>query len=204
MLTVDDLSAKKGRLTLFQHVRFELLPGQWLFLSGGNGSGKTTLLRILCGLSRPEDGRVLWRGADVHQAPEQLHQEMIYMGHALGMKEEMSALENLRFNAHMMGLTFEPITTREVLSSLGLRGREHLPLRVLSQGQKRRVALAKLLLYPVPLWVLDEPFVALDAAGLSVMTQAIEAHLGREGTLIYTSHQRVHINAPGQEVSLQA
>jgi heme exporter protein A len=204
MLKVDDLSAKKGRLTLFQHVHFELLPGQWLFLSGGNGSGKTTLLRILCGLSRPDEGQVLWRGSDIKQVPEQLHQEMIYLGHALGLKEEMSALENLEFNAQMMQRAFDPLKTRDVLSSLGLKGREHLSLRVLSQGQKRRVALAKLLLFPVPLWVLDEPFVALDAAGLMVLIKAIEHHLRQSGSLIYTSHQRVEIDAPGQEVSLQS
>jgi heme exporter protein A len=92
--------------------------------------------------------------------------------------------------------------TQDVLASLGLRGRENLPLRVLSQGQKRRVALAKLLLYPLPLWILDEPFVALDAQGLEVLVRGIQAHLAQQGLLVYTSHQRVEIDAPGLEVSL--
>lgn len=204
MLKVCDLSAQKGRQTLFQHIDFEVRAGQWLFLSGANGSGKTTLLRILCGLSLPEQGQVYWRGELAHQTPERLHQEMIYLGHALGMKEEMSALENLKFSAQLRSRAFDPHQTREVLALLGLNGRENLPLRVLSQGQKRRVALAKLMLFPLPLWVLDEPFVALDAQGLGVLTQAMETHLNAGGVLIYTSHQRVEIHAPGKEVSLQA
>lgn len=204
MLKVSGLSAKKGRLTLFSQLHFDMVPGQWLFLSGGNGSGKTTLLRILCGLARPDEGQVLWRDQNAHNAPEQLHQESIYLGHALGLKEEMSALENLQFNAQMMNKGFDPKRTKEVLNTLGLRGREHLPLRVLSQGQKRRVALAKLMLFPATLWILDEPFVALDGAGQEVLIKAIEAHLRQQGLLIYTSHQKVEIAAPGQEVSLQS
>ena len=204
MLRAQDLSAKKGRLTLFQQLNFELLPGQWLFVCGGNGSGKTTLLRILCGLGTPEEGQVLWKGEQAQAHSEVLRQEMMYLGHALGMKEELSALENLRFNAQLRGEKFDLFKTQEVLVTLGLKGREQLPLRVLSQGQKRRVALAKLLLSSARLWILDEPFVALDPEGLQVLIQAIEAHLRAQGLLVYTSHQRVDIDAPGQEVSLES
>jgi len=128
----------------------------------------------------------------------------MYLGHSLGMKEELSALENLRFNAQLRGEKFDLFKTQEVLVTLGLKGREQLPLRVLSQGQKRRVALAKLLLSSARLWILDEPFVALDPEGLQVLIQAIEAHLRAQGLLVYTSHQRVDIDAPGQEVSLES
>ncbi len=203
MLKAHQLGAKKGRVTLFEDVNFELLAGQWLYLSGGNGSGKTTLLRILCGLGVPESGQVLWRGVQTQIDASSLHQEMMYLGHALGLKEELSALENLRFFAQMMQRTFDVDKALDVLASLGLKGRVHLPLRVLSQGQKRRVALAKLFLHQTSLWILDEPFVALDAQGLRVLVQAIEQHLQNKGLLVYTSHQRVEIDAPGLEVSLQ-
>lgn len=202
MLTAHQLAAKKGRVTLFENIDFELHPGQWLFLSGANGSGKTTLLRILCGLGQPERGQVLWRNAPTQIDSTPLRREMMYVGHALGLKEELSALENLRFHAQLIQSMFEMTKTQDVLASLGLRGRENLPLRVLSQGQKRRVALAKLLLYPLPLWILDEPFVALDAQGLEVLVRGIQAHLAQQGLLVYTSHQRVEIDAPGLEVSL--
>ncbi len=203
MLKAHQLGAKKGRVTLFEDVNFELFAGQWLYLSGGNGSGKTTLLRILCGLGVPESGQVLWRGVQTQIDASSLHQEMMYLGHALGLKEELSALENLRFFAQMMQRTFDVDKALDVLASLGLKGRVHLPLRVLSQGQKRRVALAKLFLHQTSLWILDEPFVALDAQGLRVLVQAIEQHLQNKGLLVYTSHQRVEIDAPGLEVSLQ-
>ncbi len=203
MLKAHQLGAKKGRVTLFEDVNFELLAGRWLYLSGGNGSGKTTLLRILCGLGVPESGQVLWRGVQTQIDASSLHQEMMYLGHALGLKEELSALENLRFFAQMMQRTFDVDKALDVLASLGLKGRVHLPLRVLSQGQKRRVALAKLFLHQTSLWILDEPFVALDAQGLRVLVQAIEQHLQNKGLLVYTSHQRVEIDAPGLEVSLQ-
>jgi len=202
MLTAHQLAAKKGRVMLFENIDFELHPGQWLFLSGANGSGKTTLLRILCGLGQPERGQVLWRNAPTQIDFTPLRREMMYVGHALGLKEGLSALENLRFHAQLIQSVFEMTKTQDVLASLGLRGRENLPLRVLSQGQKRRVALAKLLLYPLPLWILDEPFVALDAQGLEVLVRGIQAHLAQQGLLVYTSHQRVEIDAPGLEVSL--
>lgn len=204
MLKAHQLTAKKGRVTLFQNIDFEVHPGQWLFLSGANGSGKTTLLRILCGLGQPERGQVLWRNTPIQIDSTQLRGEMVYVGHALGLKEELSAVENLRFHAQLTQRVFEMAKTREVMVSLGLKGRENLPLRVLSQGQKRRVALAKLLLYPVPLWILDEPFVALDAQGLKVLALGIQTHLAQQGLLVYTSHQRVEIDAPGLEVSLNS
>jgi heme exporter protein A len=204
MLSGQQLAAKKGRVTLFQNMDFELPAGQWLFLSGGNGSGKTTLLRILCGLGLPDHGQVLWRQTPTQIDCSVLHREMMYVGHALGLKEELSAMENLRFHAQMTEHVFDAAQTREVLATLGLKGREHLSLRVLSQGQKRRVALAKLLLYPVPLWILDEPFVALDAQGLKVVVKAMQTHLQQSGLLVYTSHQRVEIDAPGMEMSLNS
>jgi len=158
---------------------------------------------MLCGLGLPESGQVLWRDVETQIEPGRLHSEMMYLGHALGLKEELSALENLRFFAHMKQRAFDLGNTRSVLATLGLKGREHLPLRVLSQGQKRRVALAKLFVHEAKLWILDEPFVALDAQGLKVLLQAMEQHLQNKGLLVYTSHQRVELHAPGIEVSLK-
>jgi heme exporter protein A len=199
------LSAQKGEQWLFENIGFTLHAGTWLQVQGDNGSGKTTLLRMLAGLSRSPTGEVRWCNNNIRDEPEGFHRALMYLGHQLGLKEELSALENLGVASHMAQQTLHTPRALAALGGLGLEGREHLPLRVLSQGQKRRVALAKLMSLTSCLWILDEPFVALDGQGLSVFLAAMQAHLGQGGMLIYTSHQSVDLGCiPGWALRLTA
>ena len=191
-LQTRDLACERGGKTLFAGLNLSVTPGQSLHLQGDNGSGKTSLLRLLCGLSPPAAGEVVWRGEPVAQARETYERDMLYLGHALALKEGLSALENLHFAAALMDQDWSVDAAMAALRQMGLRGREHLPLQVLSQGQKRRVALARLCLSPAPLWLLDEPFVALDSAACDVLQGLMQTHVARGGMVVFTSHQAVH------------
>jgi len=205
LFEVVDLSAQRGEQWLFENIGFTLHSGGWLQVQGDNGSGKTTLLRMLAGLSRCSSGTIRWGENNIRDEPQVFHSALIYLGHQLGLKEEMSALENLRVASHLAQQSFDPSRAHQALSGLGLGGREHLALRFLSQGQKRRVALAKLMTLKASLWILDDPFVALDTQGLAVLVGAIQDHLRRGGLLIYTSHQSVDLgDIPGWTLRLSA
>jgi heme exporter protein A len=163
-----------------------------LWVLGPNGSGKTSLLRLLCGLLRPEAGSVRWKGENVRAAIDSLHADLLYLGHAPAVKDDLSGRENLTFGLAQSGVG---VTAREAdaaLSEFGLAGREELPARALSQGQKRRVALARLALGAAkPLWVVDEPFTALDAQAVELVQSHLARHLTRGGSVVFTSHQEV-------------
>ena len=204
MLSVSDLTCVRGDHTLFSGVSFDLSPGQWLHLEGSNGSGKTSLLRIVTGFTPPDHGHVRWKGRTLADAPEAFHSDLLYLGHALALKDELSALENLQADAAIAGRTFHEAHARTALQSLGLRGRTRLPVRVLSQGQKRRVALARLVLQTQPLWLLDEPFVALDGQAQALVAGFMEAHLARGGMVLFTSHQAVDIGGRSRSYRLGA
>jgi heme exporter protein A len=204
MLSVSDLSCVRGDKTLFSGVSFDLNPGQWLHLEGANGSGKTSLLRTVTGFTPPAQGQVLWNGRPLAQAPEAFHADLLYLGHALALKDELSALENLEADAAIAARRFVSADAGAALQRLGLRGRTRLPVRVLSQGQKRRVALARLLLQAAPLWVLDEPFVALDAQAQALVADAISAHVQRGGMVLLTSHQALELQGRGSSYRLGA
>ncbi len=190
-LQTRDLACERGGKTLFAGLNLSVTPGQSLHLQGDNGSGKTSLLRLLCGLSPPAAGAVWWRGEPVAQVREAYLRDMLYLGHALALKEGLSALENLQVAAALMDQAWSADAATAALRQMGLRGREHLPLQVLSQGQKRRVALARLCLSPAPLWLLDEPFVALDSAACDVLQGLMQSHVERGGMVVFTSHQAV-------------
>ena len=192
-LEIRDLACERGGKTLFTGLNLSVLPGQSLHLQGDNGSGKTSLLRLLCGLAVPLAGQVLWAGQPTTQAREDFLRDMLYLGHALALKEGLSALENLHFAAALSGQPWVPDAAVQALHQMGLRGREHLPLQVLSQGQKRRVALARLGLSPARLWLLDEPFVALDSAACGVLQVLMQNHVTRGGMVVFTSHQAVNL-----------
>ena len=192
-LEIRDLACERGGKTLFTGLNLSVLPGQSLHLQGDNGSGKTSLLRLLCGLAVPLAGQVLWAGQPTTQAREDFLRDMLYLGHALALKEGLSALENLHFAAALMDQAWSADAAMAALRQMGLRGREHLPLQVLSQGQKRRVALARLCLSPAPLWLLDEPFVALDSAACDVLQGLMQTHVTRGGMVVFTSHQAVNL-----------
>ncbi|MEY4419634.1 MAG: Cytochrome c biosis ATP-binding export protein CcmA, partial [Pseudomonadota bacterium] len=142
MLTVSQLSCSRGNKPLFTDVSFTLQAGQALHLEGDNGVGKTSLLRMVCGLSPADAGEVCWQGQPIHQQAAAYRASMFYLGHALSLKEELTALENLLSDAAVAGRSLHREQALVALARMGLRGREHLPLRVMSQGQKRRTALA--------------------------------------------------------------
>jgi heme exporter protein A len=201
-LQVMALACERGQKPLFQGVSFDLYGGSWLHLEGGNGVGKTSLLRILCGLAPSSAGQVFWRGVSIAELSGPYRAERLYMGHQLALKEELSALENLMFEAAIAGQSLSPQQALDALSEQGLRGREHLPLRVLSQGQKRRCALARLRPGEVPLWLLDEPFVALDASAVERLRVQLSRHVALGGIVIYTSHQPVQLEGEGRSYRL--
>jgi heme exporter protein A len=204
MFSVSNLSCSKGDKRLFSGVSFTLQPGQWLHLEGDNGVGKTSLLRLACGLSALEDGEITWNHQPVVQNPEAFRADLAYLGHQLALKEDLTPMENLRADAAVAGRPLKPEDALKALAQLGLRGREHLPVRVLSQGQKRRTALARLLVSPAKLWILDEPFVALDTAAQNALTQVINNHLAHQGMVLLTSHQAVSLGGVGFSYRLSA
>ncbi len=188
MLTVAGLACSRGERQLFENVGFRLEEGEWLHVQGENGAGKTSLMRVLVGLSPATAGEIRWR--DRLAPSSEFRRELIYLGHHAAVKEELTPLENLRLAAD---LDTAPLNERDALAALirlGLRGREALPVRVLSQGQKRRVLLTRLLTRPeAKLWVLDEVFNALDVKAVALLGQLIGEHLGRGGMAVLTSHQ---------------
>jgi heme exporter protein A len=197
MFSVSNLSCTRGDKHLFAGVSFTLVPGQWLHLEGDNGVGKTSLIRLLCGLSALEQGEITWKNQPVAQNPDDFRRDLAYLGHQLALKEDLTPLENLSVSAAIVGQPMSLSVAMAALAKLGLRGREHLPLRVLSQGQKRRAALARLLSSTAKLWILDEPFVALDLAAQQVLTGVLNAHLQNQGMVLLTSHQAVALGGVG-------
>jgi heme exporter protein A len=204
MFSVSNLSCSRGDKRLFSGVSFALQPGEWLHLEGDNGVGKTSLLRLVCGLSALEQGEICWHGLSVAQNFDEFRANLAYLGHQLALKEDLTPLENLLTDAAIAGRPVPMVQAKDALAQLGLKGREHLPVRVLSQGQKRRAALARLLVSDAKLWVLDEPFVALDAAAQNVLGQFINAHLSKQGMVLLTSHQAVSLSGSGRSYRLTA
>jgi heme exporter protein A len=190
MLDIINLACTRGDRTLFRNVSFKLDAGGLLHVAGENGSGKTSLLRILCGLGAADEGEVHWRGESIRTLREAYRREIVYLGHANALKEDLSTYENLRLACALAGQPTTDDVAHGALSAFGLAACEHLPVRSLSQGQKRRSALARLSLSTnVPLWILDEPFTALDAAAVKHMEQLIVGYLGGGGSVIFTTHQ---------------
>jgi heme exporter protein A len=204
MLRVSNISCSRGNKPLFTDVSFELQAGQALHLEGDNGVGKTSLLRIVCGLSPADAGEVCWHDTTIQKNAAAFRSSLFYLGHGLSLKEELSALENLMSDAAVSGRSLSQIQALQALARMGLRGREHLPLRVMSQGQKRRTALARLLASQAPLWVLDEPFVALDVKAIDGLRGLLAEHVGNGGLVLFTSHQPVAlVSSQGAAVAVQ-
>jgi heme exporter protein A len=194
--TADNLVGVRGDRLLFEKLSFKLNCGSVLYLQGANGSGKTTLLRTLCGLSKPQEGAVNWCGENIHTLAEEYSKHVLYIGHLPGIKEDLTALENLQFSLALSGTDISADKAAEALKMLGLAKGLNLPTRMLSQGQKRRVALARLWLQDLPLWILDEPFTALDASATQLLKQKIEAFANDGGIVVMTTHQEVAMNVP--------
>jgi len=203
MLTFHDLACTKGERLLFQGVHCTLDRGHWLHVAGANGIGKTSLLRLVCGLALPARGEVRWNDTPIRTLGDAWRRELLYIGHDSGLQGQLTARENLRVSAALAGLAPSDAELADALARLGLAARADLPARVLSQGQKRRVALARLALSPAPVWVLDEPFVAIDGEALGVLGGLIAAHLDRGGLAVLTSHQPIDLGGrAGQRLEL--
>lgn len=195
MLSVSHLTCQRGERVLFRDLSFALPANQWLQIAGANGAGKTSLLRILAGLSEPASGQVTWKGQGLREDRAAFHADLLYLGHQGALKEELTPLENLTLSLGMEGFPPETAAAADALARFGLRGREHLPTRYLSAGQRRRVLLCRLLLRPAPLWVLDEPFTALDVHATEVLSGLIAGHLTTGGSAVLTSHQSLSLPA---------
>ena len=194
MLETTALACERGGLRLFSDLGFALHAGGLLRVRGANGSGKTTLLRTLAGLTRPAAGEVRWRGEAIG---EEYRREMLFLGHAAALKDELTVLENLEFTARISGLEISGSMISDALERLGIARLANLPARYLSQGQRKRAALARLALASdALLWLLDEPFSALDDEAISRVSALCAAHLAAGGMLVLTSHQDVPIAAP--------
>lgn len=186
-----DLRCVRQDRTLFDGFGFRLSPGELIQIEGANGSGKTSLLRILCLLTLPESGEVLWGGVNAEEIRPDFLRELTYIGHTPGVKADLTAHENLAVAAALSGgIALDP---DEALARIGLAGFEDTPARELSAGQTRRVALARLLIHPTRLWILDEPFTALDPKGKAMVEGILGEHCARGGMAIITTHQPVDI-----------
>jgi heme exporter protein A len=184
----------RGDRRLFSNVSFALPPGSFMQLTGPNGSGKTSLLRIIAGLMLPERGDIHWQGAKIGSLAEEYCRSITYIGHRNGVKEELTSLENLRVASGMAGAETSPEKAREALARVGLTGREHLPARFLSEGQRRRSALARLITCGTKLWLLDEVLASLDHAAGKIIESIIGEHLSKGGMAIVATHQELHIS----------
>ncbi|EGO6622199.1 TPA: cytochrome c biogenesis heme-transporting ATPase CcmA [Escherichia coli] len=189
MLEARELLCERDERTLFSGLSFTLNAGEWVQITGSNGAGKTTLLRLLTGLSRPDAGEVLWQGQPLHQVRDSYHQNLLWIGHQPGIKTRLTALENLHFY-HRDGDTVQCL---EALAQAGLAGFEDIPVNQLSAGQQRRVALARLWLTRATLWILDEPFTAIDVNGVDRLTQRMAQHTEQGGIVILTTHQPLNV-----------
>jgi heme exporter protein A len=191
-LRTEGLHLWRGERHVLRGVAFELCGGQVLQLTGANGAGKTSLLRTLCGLIHPEEGRVLWGGVDVRQDMRAFHAALAYVGHEPPLKADLSARENVRY---WVGVRrrFGPSDLTRVLESVGASGWSDRPVRTLSAGQRRRVALAGLALMAVPLWLLDEPTTNLDTEGQQLVGRMIEQHVRDGGMVVGAVHHELPV-----------
>ncbi len=188
VLVVDSVKGARGDRVLFEDLSFTLGEGQLLHITGPNGSGKTTLLRVLCGLLTPLEGVVRWQGTDIRSTASRHRLDSTYVGHRDGLKAELTAIENLQIVARLYG-TRDARRIDDSLELLGLWDQQDIMVGHLSAGQRRRLALGRLLLKRALLWILDEPFTAIDVEGRDIIEAQLIKHLEKEGIVVLTSHQ---------------
>ena len=221
-LEMQNVACERSGRRLFSSLSRSVLPGQLLRVQGDNGAGKTSLLRMICGLMEPAAGQLLWNGKRTIDLKEELGRELIYLGHAAALKDDLSALENLQAACTLAGYSVMEAQARRALMAAGLRGHEHTPVCKLSQGQRKRSALARLALGQaapnnnappdsapnmpanmpptIPLWVLDEPFNSLDGTATAWLVGLIKTQLQQGGLVVLTSHQIVALDEMPHQV----
>jgi heme exporter protein A len=190
-LTATDLTLWRGPNCLFEDLSFKVAAGSLLLLRGPNGSGKTTLLRVLCGITRPETGHVEWRGESIEKNRQAYGAALAYFGHTNGLKADLTVMQNLAFAAQLYGQSGEQIS--DLLNALNLTVCAELETRYLSAGQKRRTALARVLMSQASLWLLDEPVTNLDAAGREYVINRLAAHVAEGGIVVAATHEDIHL-----------
>jgi len=195
MLNVQNLQCVRGDNCLFKDLSFTLSDGELLHLKGANGAGKTTLLRALSGLLQPLEGDISLDGRSLFKYREDYHAQITYLGHLNGIKGDLTTYENIQLHADLNGISIRQSDVDEALQALGLLSRADLPVKVLSQGQQKRVALARLLVMKRRLWLLDEPFVALDVKAVEWLQRIIGEQLRKNAMVVMTTHQEVSIDA---------
>ena len=188
-LIVSALRCIRDDRDLFDDLSFELNAGQLLLVEGRNGCGKTTLLRILCGIRAQESGTVHWCGEAIETLGALYHEQMAYVGHHDGLKRELTVLENIRLAQALGNPSSRPIES--ILDRIQLLGFEDVPTAVLSAGQRRRLALSRLLATNSTLWILDEPFTSLDRRGIEIFSELMLSHIAEGGLVVMTSHHQV-------------
>ena len=193
VLEAHGLCCVRGERELFSDLNLRISAGNCLHVRGENGVGKTSLLRLLTGLSKPESGEVLWGNQSIALDPIAYHRELLFLGHRDALKEDLTALENIQMYAALDDVALPQEKALAALWRFGLRGRENLPVNCLSAGQKRRVLMARMLTRQAKLWILDEPFNALDTQAIQEMQNLIVEHLSVDGLVVLTSHQEVSI-----------
>jgi heme exporter protein A len=192
MLEAAELECERGAKVLFRGISFAVRAGELLRVAGANGSGKTSLLRIVCGLASPSAGVVRWKGQPIGALREEYGRELVYIGHTPAVKDDLTPSENLAIACRLAGRSAGGETLRAALGQLGV---PELPVRKLSQGQRRRAALARLWVSDAPLWLLDEAYSALDADGVAALNGRIASHAAAGGAVVYTTHQEVGIRS---------
>jgi heme exporter protein A len=195
MLEALNLGCTRGTRRLFKGLNFSVTPGELIELRGANGSGKTSLLRILAGLATPAEGEVRWQGKNIRSLAEEYSGIVAYLAHQNGVKDELTALENLRIACGVAGNALSKPEAQTILERVGLSRQQNLPARALSAGQRRRVALARLLASKATLWLLDEVLTSLDDTAIKLSRQFIGDHLSKGGMAIIATHQELDLAA---------
>ena len=198
LISATNLTCIREERLLFDQLNIEINAGDIVQVEGPNGSGKTSLLRILAGLSQPFEGEVFFNNQLISQSREEFHQSLLYLGHLPGVKGEMSAVENLTFNLALHGTSDSSTDIEQILAEVNLTGFEDSLASHLSAGQHRRISLARLYESTANIWILDEPFTAIDKQGVHALEQLFKAHIKQGGCVILTTHQDLLTFEPTQ------
>jgi len=192
-----ELELWRGDRCLFRNVTFEVQPGQYLNITGINGSGKTSLLRMVCGFTLPEAGEIFWNGTSIRKDRHGYNSELVYVGHTEGLKADLTARENLLYWGRVRTDT-EMDAVDRALDTVGLESESRLHIRFFSAGMRRRLALARLLVHKVSLWMLDEPLTNLDVSGRELVSHLVDQHVTDGGTAVIATHQELGLAAAGR------